>query len=135
MNQDEIVRRARSLVGIAFRPQGRDPLAALDCVGVVVSVFELPVETVPRNYRLRGRFADTMEDELWRHFRRVPVGERGAADVMLCAIRADRLHLAIHCGGSFVHADARARRVVETPGDPPWPLRSVFRRLDDFRAS
>ena len=127
MTPQEIVRRARSLVGVPFRPQGRDPLSAVDCVGVVMSVFAIPAEAVRRDYRLRRHSAEEVERELAQHFRMVSEQTRTAGDVLLCAIRADRAHLAIHCGESFVHADAGRRRVVERPGDPPWPLRAVFR--------
>lgn len=48
---------------------------------------------------------------------------------MLCAVAEEQLHLAIHCGASFVHADAQLRRVVETPGEPRWPIIAAFRPL------
>jgi hypothetical protein len=54
---------------------------------------------------------------------------------MLCAVAADQVHLAIDCGGSFVHADARLRRIVETPGNPSWPVIAVFRRRAIKRGS
>lgn len=135
MSQDEIVRRARGLVGVPFKPQGRDPLDALDCVGLVLSVFAIPADAVPRDYRLRGHCRDQVEEDLSRHFCRVSASERHPADVMLCAIRSNQLHLAVHCGRSFIHADARARRVVETPGEPPWPISAVFRRHPETTSS
>ena len=124
---DEIVHRARALAGAVFRPQGRDGATGLDCVGLVVCAFEIPTCEVPRDYRLRGRHRSKIESELSRYFRRVKPHELRAGDVMLCAIADDQMHLAISCGKSFVHADARLRRIVETPGNPVWPIIGVFR--------
>jgi cell wall-associated NlpC family hydrolase len=135
MSAERIVRRARSLVGVPFRQQGRDAAAALDCVGLILSVFAIPAEAVRRDYGPRGHRPDEVESGLSRYFCRVSASERQPGDVMLCAIRKNQLHLAIHCGGSFIHADSRARRVVETPGEPPWPVRAAFRRGVEHRSS
>lgn len=125
---DVIVARARALSGSRFRPQGRDPRSGLDCVGLVLSTFAIPPDEVRRDYRLRGRHRAEVEKALGQRFRKVGRKQRRAGDVLLCAIAPDQLHLAISCGASFVHADARLRRIVETPGDPPWPVIGAFRR-------
>lgn len=125
---EDIVGRARGLVGSRFRPQGRDPGTGLDCVGVILSAFELCPDDVPRNYRLAGDHARQLGAELLKHFRRVGRRDLRPGDVMMCAASAEQLHLAISCGASFVHADAKLRRVVETPGYPVWPLVAIFRR-------
>ena len=44
--------RARALVGTRFRAQGRG-VGGLDCVGVVLATFGLPLHLVRRDYRLR----------------------------------------------------------------------------------
>jgi lipoprotein Spr len=124
---DDIVARARRLVGTPFRPQGRDPRTGLDCAGVVATVFELPMDFARRNYRLRGDHSAEIAAVLLRRCDAVTDGSRRAADVLLVAVAADQVHLAIWCGESFVHADARLRRVVETPGPPPWPALGAFR--------
>lgn len=124
---NNFVRRARALVGSPFRPQGREPATGLDCVGVVLSVFDIPRDQVRRNYRLRGRHRREIELELGAWFRRLKANGRRAGDVLLCAIAHDQMHLAIDCGASFVHADARLRRIVETPGEPTWPVIAAFR--------
>jgi len=121
------VQHARALVGSRFRPQGRDPVTGLDCVGLIVRAFSIPVREVPADYRLRGAHRRKVEAALLRRFRRVSGGERRAGDVLLCPVRDDQVHLVIDCGESFVHADSRFRRVVETPGSPDWPIGSVFR--------
>lgn len=123
----EIVRRARALVGSRFRPQGRDPETGLDCVGVILSAFAIPAGEVRSDYRLRGSYRREVEDGLLKRFRRVRCVARRAGDVLLCPVGEDQIHLAIDCGGSFVHADSRLRRVVETPGTPDWPIGGVFR--------
>lgn len=124
----EIIARARALLGARFRPQGRDPAVGLDCIGVLLCAFDIPVGQIPRAYRLRGRERDRLEAELLKRFRRVSRAEKRPGDVLLCAPAADQLHLAVDCGGSFIHADAKLRRVVETPGEPTWPIIAVFRR-------
>lgn len=123
-----IVARARALVGSRFRPQGRDPATGLDCIGVLLCAFQIPADRAPRDYRLSGAERGRLEAELLKHFRRVNRGEMRAGDAMLCISAADQLHLAVHCGGSIIHADAKLRRVVETPGEPAWPIAAVFRR-------
>lgn len=122
-----IVRRARALVGSRFRPQGRDPHTGLDCIGVILCAFGIPAGEVRSDYRLRGVNRREIEFGLLRHFRRVTNGDRRAGDVLLCPVSDDQIHLAIECDGSFVHADSRLRRVVETPGSPDWPIGGVFR--------
>lgn len=126
---EELAERARRLVGAPFKPQGRDPGVGLDCVGVIASVYRLPADAARGNYRLRGRHLAEIGSALSRHLRRVSGARREAGDVLVCAVARDQAHLAVWCGASFVHADARLRRVVETPGDPRWPIEAVFRAL------
>lgn len=128
MTAREVVQRARSLAGCHFRPQGRDPALGLDCIGLVMRVFAIPAERVRRDYRLRDTRPREFEEELGRFF--VPAATSCSGDVMLCQVGNGRLHLAIHCGGSFVHADAGLRKVVETPGEPSWPVTAIFRHPD-----
>lgn len=125
MGVREIVKRARSLIGCRFRPQGRDPTLGLDCVGLVTHVFAIPTDLVRRDYRLRGRHRQELESELARFLS--PVANARPGDVLLCEVAARQMHLAIHCGGSFIHADAGLRLIVETPGKPRWPVVAAFR--------
>jgi len=96
-------------------------------VGFVLSAFGISPDSVRRNYRLRGGHRPEMEAGLMRQFRKVGRNTSLPGDVLLCAISNDQLHLAISCGASFVHADARLRRIVETPGRPHWPVIGVYR--------
>ena len=124
MTSQDFVERARSLVGCAFRPQGRNPQFGLDCVGLVLVVFQIEARQVRRDYRLRGSHKDELRAGLSRFF--VPVANPRAGDVLLSEVARNQMHLMINCGTSFVHADAGLRRIVETPGQPCWPI-AAFR--------
>ena len=117
--------RARALVGARFRPQGRDPNLGLDCVGLVLAAFGIQADAVRRNYRLRGDYLAEIELQLARSFR--PVGKSRPGDLMLLRVAPDQLHFAISTELGFVHADARAGCVVETPGTPCWPVVRTYR--------
>lgn len=66
-----------------------------------------------------------LETQLPRFFQPVTIPQ--AADVLLYRISHAQTHLAVCCGGSFVHAHAGLRRVVETPGRLCWPIAAAFR--------
>lgn len=120
--------RARALVGTRFRPQGRMPEHGLDCVGLILCAFDLPLDMARSDYRLRGLYRAEIEQGLRQNFRRIPKRWQRTGDVMLLGVAPDQLHLAIASGAGFVHADAKLGRVVETPGAPPWAVLGVFRR-------
>lgn len=120
--------RARALVGIRFRPQGRAPEFGLDCIGLILCAFGLPRDLVRRDYRMRGDHRREMLAELTRHFRRISPAKRRSGDVLLLQVAQDQMHLAIRTVDGFVHADARRGKVVETPGMPIWPIAATFRR-------
>lgn len=119
--------RARALVGTRFRPQGRG-VHGLDCIGVIVAAFGIPIESVPRDYRLRGDRCDDLKEGLGRFFRKVSPTQLRPGDVMLLAAGQEQLHLAVRTGDGFVHAHAGIGRVVETPGSPKWPILAVYRK-------
>lgn len=127
MTAAAVVKRARSLVGAAFRPQGRDPATGLDCVGLVLASYAIDGAEVRRDYRLRGDHIAELQRRIERFFRRLD-GKEEAGDLLLCRIADDQLHLAISCGDSFIHADASLRKIVETPGAPLWPVETIYRR-------
>jgi murein DD-endopeptidase / murein LD-carboxypeptidase len=119
--------RARALVGVRFRPQGRG-LDGLDCVGVIVATFGLDPGGIRQNYTLRGQYRDELGAALAEHFRRVPNRQLRPGDVMLMSTGPRQAHLAVRTEAGFVHAHAGIRRVVETPGMPEWPLVAAYRR-------
>jgi murein DD-endopeptidase / murein LD-carboxypeptidase len=123
----DVVARARGLVGVRFRAQGRDPAYGLDCLGLALAAYAIPSEAVRRDYRLRG---DHKREVLAgaTGFRRVSRAQRRAGDLLLLEARAGQTHLAVWTGDGFVHADARLGKVVETPGEPGWPVVAVLRR-------
>lgn len=111
-----LVARARALIGVPFRLQGR-ATDGLDYVGLVAAVFGLS-EVAPRSYALRGTDACAAEGALDRHFQRRRSEDPQAGDVLLLRAGPAQLHLGIWTGAAMVHAHAGLRRVVETPG---WP--------------
>lgn len=119
--------RARTLVGTPFRLQGRG-IEGLDCVGVALATFGVPPEDVRRDYRVRGDHETEVSAFLARDFRRVAARQLRPGDLMLMRVSSDQLHLGVRTAAGFVHAHARLRRVVETPGRPEWPILATYRR-------
>jgi murein DD-endopeptidase / murein LD-carboxypeptidase len=120
--------RARALVGTRFRPQGRRADLGLDCIGLALCTFGLPPAGVRQDYRMRGDHLRELMAGLTTGFRRVPAAAARSGDLLVLQVATDQLHLAVVTPAGFVHADARLRRVVETPGAPEWPVIAVFRR-------
>lgn len=121
------VGRARALVGTRFRPQGRSH-DGVDCVGLILAVFDIDPGGVRRNYRLRGDHAAEMKTTLGHLFRRVSKAEARAGDVLILRVADDQLHMAVKTATGFVHADARLGRVVEAPAEPQWPVTAIYRK-------
>jgi hypothetical protein len=117
--------RARALVGTRFRLQGRSA-EGLDCVGVAVATYG--IDGVRSDYRLRGDHVEKVRARLSEDFHSVPATELRSSDLMLMQVSNDQVHLAVRTDLGFVHAHARLRRVVETPGMPEWPLVGVYRK-------
>ena len=121
---DEIVARARGLIGTRFRPQGRTAAEGLDCIGLVALAID--AGTVPRDYALRGSASDRLVEGL-------KAAGLGAAasmapgDVLVLAPGPAQLHLGIFTGTGLVHGDAGLRRVVERPLPFPWPVLGIWR--------
>lgn len=117
---------ARALVGAPFRLHGRDRAHGLDCVGVAAIALRAAGHdgAVPAGYALRS--GD------WRRFAPfshglVRCGGTVPGDVVLCRVAPGQVHLVVRTAAGFVHADAALRRVVERPGDPPWPVLAAWR--------
>ncbi len=118
-----IVARARALIDVRFRPQGRSETTGMDCVGL--AAMALGIDDVPADYALRGsqeRFATAMRAAGLK-----PRRARRRGDVLAMRSGPEQLHLGIWTGDGIVHADARLRRIVERPGEPPWPVIGIWR--------
>jgi cell wall-associated NlpC family hydrolase len=119
MTGEQIAARARACIGVRFRPQGRDVVAGLDCIGLVAHA--LAVDRVRNDYALRGGSLRELESGLVAAGLHVP-SEAQAGDVLVMRCGAEQLHLGIWTGGGLVHADAGLGRVAERPGSSPWPV-------------
>jgi cell wall-associated NlpC family hydrolase len=125
---ERVVQRARSLIGVRFRPQGRSPASGLDCIGVVAAAVEAPAP--PGDYALRGGSAARLAEAL-AAAGLCRVEAAAAGDVVVLAPGQGQLHLAVLTATGLVHGDAGLRRVVERPGPPPWPIASIWRIGED----
>jgi cell wall-associated NlpC family hydrolase len=124
---DRIVARARVLVGTKFRAQGRST-AGLDCIGLASLTFGVDRRTVRDDYRLRGSDnGPRLRAALQSDFRRISRRQLRPGDLILLQPGRDQWHLAVMTDAGMVHADARIGAVVETPGDPAWPIVGVYR--------
>ena len=123
MPGDEVVARARDMVGVSFRLHGRDA-TGLDCVGLAAHALRL---AAPSGYPLRGGEPALMRGRLDGLLHPV-AGPPAAGDLLLMRTGPGQLHLGVWTGAGLVHADAGLRRVVERPGAPPWPVLGCWRR-------
>lgn len=122
-----IVAAARACVGTRFRPHGRTPGLALDCVGVVLAAaaaapFNLPI--LPP-YRLGGTPPDIAAIFAEVGALRIDVGFPG--DVLVIAPAPGWRHLGVVTPTGLVHAHAGLERVVEGPIDTEWHVMQAWR--------
>lgn len=125
-----VAQAARACLGVRFRPQGRDAAQGLDCVGLVAVAFRAAGHEarVPCGYSLRGGSAAAFVVSIEASgLCPVPPGEAGEGDLLLFLAGPAQFHLAVRTDSGFVHADAGLRRVIETPGEPAWPILGAWR--------
>nr|WP_218035919.1 peptidoglycan endopeptidase [Sphingobium sp. 15-1] len=118
-----VVAAARALVGVRFRLHGRVSERGLDCVGLAALVLG---RAAPEGYGLRSGDERLAADWLRAAgLRRVEAGRAG--DLVLVRPGPLQLHLMIVVPGGHVHAHAGVGRVVEMPGESPWPVLGYWR--------
>src|SRR3546814_11724029 len=100
------------MVGVRFRPQGKDPVTGLDCVGLVWAAYAAAGRRLvrPANYPLRGWGLERIEGALAvADFVRADDAMR-VGDVALIGHPAGQYHLGMIGHATFIHAH---------PGRPP----------------
>lgn len=117
---------AKAMVGVKFTPQGRSEVSGVDCIGLVLCAFDIQALRLPR-YRLSDGTWDEIEAVLFDHFTPAGTGLGQASDLLIC-----RLPRCFHFGvlgpASIIHADLRAARVVEAPGQTLGAVQRRYRR-------
>lgn len=125
---ERVAARARSLVGVRFRPQGRDPETGLDCAGAAAAAAGVEAARIRRDYAMRGQALAQIEHDLCDlGCVPVPGGAAEPGDLIVCAAGPAQFHILVSTGEGFVHADARLRMVVERPLPVPWPVVGLWR--------
>lgn len=121
---ERVAARAGACLGVRFRPQGSDPAFGLDCVGLAAWAFDVAVAADhPMRCGDPARVASGVSA-----LGLLPVAGDRAGDLLLFETGPGQLHLAVRSHGGIIHADAAARRVVERPGAPAWPVLAAWRK-------
>lgn len=121
--------KAQRYLGVPFRPQGREPAAGLDCIGLALLVFDIPAAAVPKAYRIGDRHClSGISRALGLCFEMISEGAGRSGDLLLIEIDRGRPHFAVRGPASHIHAHAGLRRIVETPGMPAEATRTFRRR-------
>lgn len=121
---ERVIALAEACLGTPFRHQGRVPGVGLDCVGVVIHVYNalgLPFY-VRSDYGVSPN-PRRMIAELETHLTRIPIPEARVGDVLHMAWRNLPQHLAILTPVGILHGYQTAGRVVEHPMDAAWRSR------------
>jgi murein DD-endopeptidase / murein LD-carboxypeptidase len=116
MDAERVVGAARSCVGARFRPHGRSKAFGFDCIGVAALAYGIEA---PHDYVLRsGDILAAKRRLAAAGFRETAIERAGPGMLVLTRSAIGQLHLCILTANGFVHADAKLRRVIETPGCP-----------------
>lgn len=88
----------------------------------------VPKEDVRQDYCLHSGDADEVNGEFDAcGFIRIAPRAASTGDLLLVRTGPVGLHVLILTDSGYVHADMRQRRVVEVPGEVPWPIVSAWR--------
>jgi len=125
---DRIASAALALVGAPFRLHGRSAETGVDCVGLALLSAQRAGHrgAAPEHYGLRGGDAALFAGWLRAAGLR-PVRSGRAGDFVLVRAGPAQAHMMVAVPGGHVHAHAGLRRVVEMPGESPWPVIGVWR--------
>lgn len=134
MKQVEI---ARSLIGVPWQHQGRNPVVGIDCAGLLILAFEVRGDTPTYG---RSPFAGLLERTLDRYLgAALPDNEPIQAGDAVAMAYAGPIR---HCGLigadaagnlTLIHTDSIVGCVTEHPLDAKWlrRVRRVYRRVGD----
>lgn len=119
----QIIRTARSYVGVPFRHQGRTR-DGLDCIGLIIRVaHDLGLSTADFRSYSREPNARVFFDNLARHLTRKP-GEPEPGDVLVFALPKYPCHIAIYTDlDTVIHALSKRGSVVEHALSDDWKQR------------
>lgn len=129
-DREAIIEAVRGCIGTPFRPQGRMPGLGLDCIGVAeVAARAAGIRVrAPADYALSGDPCDRIERFIAAlGLEAVVPASAAPGDLILMATGETQKHLAVLTPQGFVHAHLALRRVVETPGQSPWPVIAAWR--------
>ena len=131
----KIAEKAMSLCGSRFRLHGRDEKGGLDCIGLAdqcLRAADVDCQA-PNGYSIRGgseaKINDFMAETGFERF--PPEAKLCEGDFVLVRPSPVQWHFMIRAQDGFVHAHAGLGKVVFCPGDPPWPIVSIFRLTED----
>ena len=94
--------------------------------------MRVPRERVRRDYCLRSSDPEEANGEFDRSgFIRISPAAARDGDVLLVRPLPAALHVVILTDSGYLHADMRLRKVVEVPGEVPWPVLSAWRHPGD----
>ncbi|MCJ2189130.1 NlpC/P60 family protein [Novosphingobium beihaiensis] len=125
MTGAQLAQAAHGFIGVPFRLHGRDPVAGLDCVGLLEAAFRAcgVMARLPARYTLRSHSLPPLSGIAASLGLREARGGIEPGDVLIVRPGPCQHHLAIAAGADrVVHAHAGLRRVVEGPLPAHWPL-------------
>lgn len=131
LTDDERVRwiaAARSMLGVKWRHQGRNPMRGVDCAGLLVCAMGMvPRPVADVDAYGREPYRSTLEGVLREGFGDpLPPSEMRVGDAVLLKFRSNEpSHVGIlgdylYGGFSLIHAYAKVREVVEHRLDDAW---------------
>ena len=133
MKQIEV---ARSLLGVPWRHQGRDPAIGIDCIGLLLLAFDAADDTVYGRNPTNGLLAARCEHHLGPPVADGPL----VGDVLLLGfgVAGEERHIGliandeVYGGLSIIHTDSVVGKVVEHPFDEKWQrrVRKVYRHRE-----